>query len=416
MKLRELLWVLPSLALYLALIAGAATDEWWGDEGRYVNYARNLTEGFYTTRENPDLLSGPGYPFVLVPFVAAGAPLLAMKLFNAVLLFAAVCLMYATARLYTDRVRALICAGLFALYPPFLRYTPYVLSESLTIMLATGSVLLLCLWYRTRRTGALVGAGLFLAYLALTKVSFGYVLMAGFVLFLAASLLRALRPARRAAWACGLALLLCSPYLIYTFSLTGRVLFWGNAGAGNFYYLTSPYDGEYGDWFSIEETLTNPNLARHKALYEQLKDLSPIERGDRWMQEGWKNIRRYPAKWAKNWALNISRMLINYPLSYTPQKPSTLFYIVPNMILVTVMLLLIYPTVVGRRRLPPEVFVLLTIAVLALGGTSFASSDVRHFAPTVPMLAVWILVTLTRVVRVRLVREPAGQGAGAQAA
>ncbi len=123
------------------------------------------------------------------------------------------------------------------------------------------------------------------------------------------------------------------------------------------------------------------------------------------MQEALSNIRRSPKKCLMNWALNVSRMVFCFPFSYTPQKPSTLYYLVPNVLLMSLMLSLVYPTIVGRRRIPPEVFTLLLLTFIVLGGTSLLNADPRHLAVAVPMLTVWILVVLERVVRIRLLRQ-----------
>jgi len=409
MKLRELLWLLPALALYVLLIVVFAMDVTTGDEPRYLGFAENLTHGFYTTREEPELWNGPGYPLLLVPFVATGAPLLAMKLLNAVFLFIAICLMYATARQYAGRTASLVLAWLSAVYLPYLRWLPFVLTEAITIMLVACSTYLLVRWYRTRTIGWFFGSAVALAYLALTKVFFGWVLMSGSVIFLVLSLAKPFRPLWRAGVALGLALLLCLPYLVYTHTMTGRVLYWSNAGGANLYCLTTPYEGEYGNWRTPEDVLSEPELARHKPLYEELEKLGPIERDERLMQEAVSNIRRFPKKCLKNWGLNVTRMLFSFPYSYTLQKPSTLFYLVPNMFLVSLMLSLVYPTIVGRRRIPPEVFALLLLTFIVLGGTSLLNADGRHFAVAVPLLTVWILVVLERVVRIRLLRQtPAG--------
>jgi 4-amino-4-deoxy-L-arabinose transferase-like glycosyltransferase len=411
-KLRELLWLLPALALYVAVVIAFAPQQLVGDEGRYLDYARNLTHGYFTTREEPNLWSGPGYPLLIMPLVAADAPPLVIKLLNAPLVFVGICLMYATARQYTGRRNSLLFAWLLAVYPPFVRHLPYTLTEALALALVCAGVYCLTRWHRTPRLVWLIVSALVFACLALTKIFFGWVLMVGAAVFLVLALVKPLRPLWRLGVVLALALAMCTPYLAYTYWLTGKPLMWGTSGGLSLYFMTTPYPEEYGDWWGVPAVMNNQNLARHKPFFVELEKLGPLERDARLRQEAFNNIRRHPLKFVQNWMLNVTRMLFSYPYSYTPQKPTTLFYLVPNMLLVSLALFLVYPTIVGRRRIPSEVFVVLALAGLALGGNSLLSSHARWFALCVPMLALWMLVALVRVVRIQVVGDRAGETAG----
>jgi hypothetical protein len=323
--------------------------------------------------------------------------------------------MYSTARLYAGRTVSLVFAWLLALYPPFLRFLPFVLTETLAVMLVCCVVFFLTRWYRTQRVAWLVCSALAFAVLALTKIFFGWVLMVGSVLFLLLSLAKPLRPLRRTGLVLVLAFVLCTPYLGYTYWLTGQPLLWGEGGFGGrtpLYFMTTPYPEEYGDWWSTSDVMTNPNLERHRPLFEELQTATLEERQNLLRQAALKNFRQAPFKCATNWALNITRMLFSYPYSYTPQKPSTFFYLMPNMFLSVLAVFLVYPTIAGRRRIPSEVFALLLVAFMVLGGSSLLSAEARFFAVAVPILAIWMLVTLVRVVRVRLERDLPAPGPG----
>ena len=64
-------WIalLPFLVLYVVLVLVFHKDAMEGDEGRYVFFAENLSQGFYSPRDEINLWNGPGYPLVLVPLV-----------------------------------------------------------------------------------------------------------------------------------------------------------------------------------------------------------------------------------------------------------------------------------------------------------------------------------------------------------
>ena len=55
----------------------------YGDEYRYLMFANNLVHGFYSPPPpNVTLTNGPGYPIILMPFVALDLPLIYITLLN----------------------------------------------------------------------------------------------------------------------------------------------------------------------------------------------------------------------------------------------------------------------------------------------------------------------------------------------
>src|SRR5689334_5704504 len=74
----------PFLIFFIGYVIYFMTDGVSGDQPRYLMYADNLIHGFYSPPEL-DLRNGPGYPIVLIPFVALNLPYLAMTILNAVL-------------------------------------------------------------------------------------------------------------------------------------------------------------------------------------------------------------------------------------------------------------------------------------------------------------------------------------------
>jgi len=80
------------------------------DQGRYAMYAQNLVKGFYAPSDTLYLWCGPGYPLLLVPFVAADIPLIWAKYLNTLLLFGAVCFVYFALCKYMSQNKALLGA------------------------------------------------------------------------------------------------------------------------------------------------------------------------------------------------------------------------------------------------------------------------------------------------------------------
>lgn len=69
---------------------------------------------------------------------------------------------------------------------------------------------------------------------------------------------------------CGLALLICSPYLVYTYALTGKIFYWGNSGGLSLYWMSSPHPQEFGDWHNPQTLSEIPELeTNHGALFRE---------------------------------------------------------------------------------------------------------------------------------------------------
>src|SRR5690348_13095152 len=98
----------PLLGLYVTAMLVLPTGEGWaGDEGVYLDIARNLTHGVYRDGSGdgalnmclpgwhtPDLWYGPGFLALLAPFVALGLPTSLIRLLGPLLLFVSVLLFH----------------------------------------------------------------------------------------------------------------------------------------------------------------------------------------------------------------------------------------------------------------------------------------------------------------------------------
>src|SRR5579862_879669 len=81
----------------------------YGDEIRYVDFAHNLIHGFYSPfPEHINLWNGPGYPLILVPFIALKMPVIYITLLNALYQYMAVVLLYKAVRLVASDKIALL--------------------------------------------------------------------------------------------------------------------------------------------------------------------------------------------------------------------------------------------------------------------------------------------------------------------
>jgi hypothetical protein len=392
------------LSLYLAIVFIASSPIFEGDEGGYVENATRMLRGPAASAHDLRLWWGPGYPVVLLPFIALGLPWIAAKLLNAIFLFGAITYFFSLLRRYIGGRAALITTLCFGLYPPLMRDIYLLCPESLTFFLMCAFMFHFCALYNgaNRFWAHMFAASFFLAYLALTKVFFGYVIVALLAFSLASLVWKRASAVLTAIPVFLLALVLCFPYLLYTYSLTGKVFYWGTSGGMQLYWMTTPYGNELGSWFSVKDVKDRPELAPHRKFFASLEGLSDTERDDAYKKQAIHNIATHPKKYLHNWLANVGRLLFSYPFSLGPQSLTTYFYLVPNMFVVVLFLLSTIPAVFRPRAIPFELWALLVFVLIAFGGSTLLSAYDRQFAPLVPGLCIWMAFVYVRVLRIEL--------------
>jgi 4-amino-4-deoxy-L-arabinose transferase-like glycosyltransferase len=403
---------LPFLLVYTVLVLLLHTDTMYGDEARYYEFARNLLQGYYSPPA-PDinLWNGPGYPIFLLPFVALGLPLFFITLANALLYWGSVVLLFKTLQRYVSQGKAIFFSLFWACYYIAFQELPAILSEPLSLFLATAVIYCWSLAFGEKGDKKwLYAAGILLGWLTLTKIIFGYVLLLLVLGAVVHALLAKTVAARWMAHCFALAFLVCTPYLIYTYSLTGRLFYWGNSGGSSLYWMSTPVEGEYGDWnnetFTANCGLSNTpcNAAllaeHHQADMEWVAQFVGVEKDDALKRLALTNIKENPLKYARNWLANIGRLLFGVPASYFYQRDAMLLRLPPNSILLTLMLFSLIPTLHNWRRLPLEIKTLLLLLLCYLGMSSLVSAYPRQFYIIVPMLLVWIGYILERTLTI----------------
>lgn len=393
---------LPLLIFYAVIVVFAASDKFWGDERRYIMYANNLLNGYYSPRNEINLWNGPGYPIILMPFAKFKLPWLAAKLLNPLFLFGAILYFYHTLRSYMNEKSAIFYSYLLGIYPPFCRYIHMLLTEQLAIFLICGFLFHFCKLCRKETVlfSQLFIASLYLGYLALTKVFFGFVILSGLMIFLFLYLWQKRDAFKRIFLVYLFALLFCVPYLLYTYTVTNKIFYWGNAGGISLYTMSSPYEDELGG-LRIKNLYKSKN---HQKFFKELqkKSHSAIQRDSELKKQAVRNIINNPAKYLKNWMANIGRLLFNYPYAYDHQKLSTYFYLIPNMFLVVFCILCLYPSFVRSDLIPFEIYLLCLFALISFGGSSLIFAEGRYLSPLVPIFVLWISFTLTRIVKIEM--------------
>src|SRR6185436_9581786 len=133
---------LPFLVFFIGYVVYFLTDGVSGDQPRYLMYAQNLLHGSYSPPEL-DLRNGPGYPIVLVPFVALNLPLASMTILNAVFHYLSIVFLFKALQQVVSYKRALIISLFWACYYIGYQYLSAISYEPISIFLI--ALMVLCL-------------------------------------------------------------------------------------------------------------------------------------------------------------------------------------------------------------------------------------------------------------------------------
>lgn len=383
----------PFLLFFIVFVLLFPTNGNEGDEGRYLMFAQNLLHGFYSP-SSPDinLWNGPGYPLILVPFVGLRLPLLWITILNAVFYYLSIILLFKALQLIVTFRKALLFSLFWACFFSAYQKMPRINSETFTLLLV--SLLIFCVLkgLNFKSNKYLFLSGIVIGCIVLTKIIFGYVLM---VMLIGNALLWATNRNsihfRKGILILLIALTAASPYLVYTYHLTGRLFYWGNSGGISLYWMSTPNKGEFGDYWHGEPP------SWHQKDLKAIAGYKGVARDDELKRIAFSNIKAHPLKYAQNWMANIGRLFFNFP--YTPTSDA--YHDVGNPLRgllmlplnATVFLLMLYSlfiTLVNWKNIEYYIRFLFCFVFLYLGASSFVSAYSRQFYVIVPALLFWI--------------------------
>jgi hypothetical protein len=401
-------WInfLPFLAIYLLIAGLAHRNQMEGDEGRYYMFAQNLAAGFYSPKEALNLWNGPGYPLILVPFVWAKSALIFPVLLNAFFQYISLVFLFKSLQLLVANSLAWIFLLCWAFYYVAFKELGWLYTEPL-------SSCLFCLFlfyflksgltnYSLRYT---LAAGFFLGYLTLTKVIFGYVIIA-FLLFLLAGYLIVKKKAFIQVGKIVLvAFLLNIPYLVYTYQQTGKLLYWANSGGMSLYWASTPVEGEFGDWNDDHFTAycgydtTQPcNAAlfavHHQADYDSIYQFQGVARDEAFKNKALQNIRQHPVKYLKNGVANAGRLFFGLPFSYSYPRLANLARIPPGAFVFFLCIFSIVSSFFYRGAYRSMLLFLVALLLLFLGATLVVAAYQRMLTVMVPLILLLSAVQL----------------------
>ncbi|NND15748.1 MAG: hypothetical protein HKN89_05445 [Eudoraea sp.] len=416
--------LLPLFILFtLAILSRASTysESFIADEIKFYQHARNITQGYYAERVNPNLMEGPGYPLYLAISAALDVPFVWTRASNIIFLFLASLYLFLILKRYIDQKPAIILTYLFALYPPMLRWANLMYAETLMMFLLLGFCYHFIVWFRKENKYNLhfFIAVLYLGYLALTKIIFPYVIVVALIgalaLMIFPKISRAFRLKKTALILVG-ALLVLSPYLLYSYKLTDKFFYLGMHGGEALYARSTPFDNEFGNWFNErhvlgdqlptgrEDVMANLDQLRenHRSFFMGIDSLNYIERDSVLTSKAIENIKNHPGKYLKNTIANVSRFFFHFPFSYRMQNLDTLGYLIPNVFIVVLAILGVYPAIVRRKSIPKELIFLMLLSLIYLGGHSLLDGRGRYLLPAVPIWMIFFAFVYFRILQIRI--------------
>lgn len=413
---KPFLLFLPFLFLYVFIIVFVHKNIMQGDESRYYMYANNLIHGFYSPKGEVYLWNGPGYPIILMPFVALKLPLIFITLLNAVFQYLSVVLLYKTFIKYVSPAKALLFSLFWACYYISFKEMGLLYTESFTVFLVAAFQYFTVLVFKQAKRKYIIISGVLLGYIILTKVIFGYVVLTllaiNFIIFL---FLRK-DNLKKTCFILIIALLSNLPYLFYTYSLTGKLFYWANSGGSSLYWASSPFEGEYGDWNNDDfntycniDTLIPCNASiiakNHENDFKIFRQYTGVEKDMMFKKKAIENIKNHPAKYVKNYISNFGRMLFGIPQSFFYQRFQNLMRIPPNAVIFTFLLFSGTITILRFRRIRYEILFLVMLSFIYLAGSATLSSDQRQFYIVVPVILFWTANIFQQFISININRE-----------
>ena len=395
-------WLLfsPFLAIFILLVLKLHSDKMEGDESRYFMYAQNLLQGFYSPKNVVFLWNGPGYPLFLAPFLYFKLPLITIPLANAIMQYMSIVFLFKSIKAYTNTKVALLASLAWGVYYLGYQEIPSILTEPLTSFLMSSLLVSLSSYFTKGNKNYLYVSGIIIGLIVLTKFIFGYILLFMLIFWVAVYLIYQMKKIaqpkiKSLIIALGIAFVLVTPYLAHTYQLTNRVFYWGNSGGMNLYWMSTPYENEFGDWFPetlfIGQAISGTNLYKnHLSDINYFLTLKGIERDDAYKQKGIENIKKYPLKYIRNWFTNQGRLWFNFPQTGFSHSERGLLRFVPNAILLTFFLLSLYLWGINFKKCPIEINFLALFILSYLGMTSLISALPRQLTVSVPILLFWI--------------------------
>ena len=409
-------WVvtLPILFFLLLVFAILGKNEPLSDGIRYWLTAGDFLNGF-SEKEILDsnlLTNGPFYPLVLAFFRVIGFSVKACIMSNAFFIYIASVYFFKLLRNYLSIRKSLLSTYLLVLIDPFLLYWGAKLySEPLAILFVCLFLYSGHLFLIQNSKQHLYWSALWLGLLVLTRVIFGYVILALLILFIILFILdRKKESYFKITKLLTFAFIFTIPYLIFTYTITQKVFYWSNNGGALLYWTSSPYKTDLGEWHVFNlEALKDHLAARYNQfsgldslhlrkvndiILDKIKEdhtpfldstvgLNKLEFDTKLKQKAISNIQNHPLNFFRNWLLNTGRLMIGYPHALYFKPPYSPVFSLLNILKSSLVLFLFMASILlylikSNYWDPWLLFVIMFLGVY-LGGQSLLAVQSQRF-------------------------------------
>ena len=425
---KENYFFLPLFIIYISpLFFNAQIPN--GDGLRYWGFAENITNGFYAYDiSNKNFLwNGPGWPLVLSIFLFFKLNVIVPALINCSFIFFSSRILFKLGK-YLKLNSFLI---IFIIYFIFLNQFDQI---SLATSLHTEpiSILILLMLFKNfifkphSKKYLLINSSL-TAFLILTKVIFFYIFLLLLILvtvyrfFLKSDIPKFLSSTII------ISFLFISPYLFYTYKLTGEYLYFANSGGDIMYWSSNPNISELGQWkeggenildllktekysfldkdllHTTDSVLVSRRELNHINLEELTKGKSGLEIDLIKKRLAFENIINNPLIFTHNIIMNTSRLFLGYPY-YLYFKPPyfpvyNIYNILKNSFLVFFFLasILIHFKTFRIKNVTENVLFLFLFSYLSIT-VLLANQSQRFLLPILPFIIIYIVFIINRKV------------------
>lgn len=381
-----------------------------GDEGRYYEFAHNLLNGFYSPpAPNINLWNGPGFPIIIMPLVALDLPWIYTAIMNAFFYYLSIVFLFKAMACLIPFNKAIIFSLFWAFCWGTYPNLPRLYTEIFVFFLSSLFILFIVKSFITKERKYIYLAGFIFGYIVLSKIIFGYALLA---LFLGSFILWIIQK-KNSNYRISMSIMLVAfitvlPYLIYTYNLTGKFFYFGNSGGMSLYWMSTPYENEYGDWnneyFTAARSDSSHSTTRlkltHQKDIDEVRKYTGVAKDDEYKKIAINNIKSHPKKYFKNIRSNISRSLFDFPYSYRYQGPlnKILYYSV----LFTLMLFSFILIIVNWFKIEFLIRFIFVFVIIFLGYSSLVSMSNRLFEVMVPFLIFIISYVINKSLTVKI--------------
>ena len=370
---------LPILLAYIGLILIFGANELVSDRLRYWIFSENLSNGYYFDPEFA-LWNGPGYPLYIAFLRIFGLGWKFIVFTNAILLFLTVIIFE---RIVSKFIKnPFFIVYLFAFWEPVLlyQYLPHMMTEVFVIFLISLFVFLQLSEIKHRN----IFLGAVLSLIILTKAIFFYVTV---TLIIITFLLKKFRE-KRYYKALILSIIFCTPYLIYSYSLSNKYFYFSNAGGSSFYWMSEPNPIFRGDWNgapgynqkneNISSEAYNDYLNKFSwPIDKNFDDLNWIEKDEVLKKKAINNILNNKLKYFKNWINNLGRLFFGYPFTFHTPNWQHILITFKQSFLITALFFILLISILRYKEIQAKYLFLICFFSVYIFGVSLLSAYPR---------------------------------------